>query len=361
MATSKKRKKKKIRIFYPIYFLLMIAAVGAVFVVCDMIRENLKAYEASLPKYVAEDVAEMFLSKDFERVYAYQDPAEFAGEDAKTYAEYMTRFTENGELTWGESYSTNEDEMVYAVRLDGKRLFEFTLTRSGPETAENQWKLTDVTTLGVSTATHTVKAPSDSTVYVRGSALGADSIIEDNIAVEDEAFLLNEDAKSPTMCVYEFETCFGEPEVRVVDKNGVENKLTVLADGSFEAAFNSEDALKEKAEERVIEITKAFANFTSEDLDKYKMLRLARKGTSGYDKIERFDNEWFGRHDGYDFENMVTDNYMSFSEDTFACDIYFDYIIKYEDTDDLRYETHYRFYMVERDDEWYLYDFKMIS
>ena len=47
MATSKKRKKKKIRIFYPIYFLLMIAAVGAVFVICDMIRENLTAYEAS--------------------------------------------------------------------------------------------------------------------------------------------------------------------------------------------------------------------------------------------------------------------------------------------------------------------------
>ena len=303
----------------------------------------------------------MFLDKDFERVYGYQDPAEFAGEDAKTYAEYMTRFTENGELTWGESYSTNENEMVYAVRLDGKRLFEFTLTKSGPETAENQWKLTDVRTLGVSTTTHTVKAPSDSVVYVSGKPLGSESIIEDGIKVEADEFMLNEDAKSPTMSVYQFETCFGEPNVRVLDANGVENALTVLEDGSFEAAFNSEESLREAAEERVIQITKAFANFTSEDLDKYKMLRLARKGTSGYDKIERFDNEWFGRHDGYAFENMVVENYMSFSEDTFACDIHFDYIIKYDDSDDLRYETNYRFYMVERDGEWYLYDFKMVS
>lgn len=361
MATSKKRKKKKYYIFYPVYFLLMIAAVGAVFVICDLIREELTAYEASLPKYVAEDVAEMFMEKDFERVYGYQDPAEFAGEDAKTYAEYMTRFTENGELSWGPSYSTNENEMVYAVRLDGKRLFEFTLTNSGSETAENPWKLTDVRTLGVSTTKHTVKAPSDSTVYVRGKALGADAIIEDGIAVESEEFLLDEDAKSPTMCVYEFETCFGEPVVRVLDANGAENPLTVLEDGSFEAAFNSDDELKAETEERVIQITKAFANFTSEDLDQYKMLRLVRKGTSGYDKIERFDNEWFGRHDGYDFENLVTDNYMRFSEDTFACDISFDYVIKYADSEDLRYETNYRFYMVERDDEWYLYDFKMVS
>lgn len=361
VKTNGKKKKKRLRIFYPIYFAVMIAAVAAVFFVCDEIRDRLDLYEASLPKYVAEDVARMFMEKDFERIYAYQDPADFAGEGAEIYANYMNDFTANGELTWGESYSTNEDEMVYAVRLDGKRLFEFTLTKNEEKETVNQWELTDVRTLGVSTATHTVKAPSDSTVYLRGEALGAEAVIESGIAVEDEDFLLGEDAASPTMCVYQFETCFGEPELRVVDGNGVENQVETLEDGSFEAAFNSDEALKAETEERVVEITKAFANFTSEDLNQYKMLKYVRKGTNGYDKIERFDNDWFGKHDGYDFENMETDNYMRFSEDTFACDIHFDYVIKYEKADDLRYETNYRFYLVERDGKWYLYDFKMVS
>ncbi len=358
-----KKRRKRIKIFYPIYFILLIAAVAAVFVICGNISESLAAYEASLPKYVAEDVAQMFLDRDFARVYAYQDPAEFAGEDAATYAAYMEKFTEGNELTWGESYSSSEDEMVYAVRMNGKRLFEFTLSKSGMPDAQgnDQWQLTDVKTMGVTTATHTVTAPAASTVYVGGNALGASHIIEEGIALESEDYLLNEDAKSPTMTVYQYETCFGQPEVRVIDEQGRENPVTVDEAGNATAEINSNDALKAEAEERVIEIVEAFAKFTSEDLSQRNMLKLVRKGTSAYEKLEDFDNNWFGKHTGVDFENMVTENYMSFSEDTFACDIHFDYIVHYSNADDVRYATNYRCYFVERDDVWYLYDFKMVN
>ncbi len=358
---AKKKKKKGLRLFYPIYFLLMAAAVAAIFVVRQEVTVRMAAYEASLPKYVAEEVAQMFLERDFEKVYSYQDPADFAGESAQAYAAYMTMLTEGNELTWGESYSSSEDEMVYAVRLDGKRLFEFTLVRGTLTDASGnaQWELTDVRTLGVTTATRTLRAPTSSTVYLNDQALGEESIIERDIALESETYLLNDEAKSPAMCVYQYEVCFSEPKIRVVDANGRENKLTVAADGCMEAVINSDDELKAEAEERVIEIVKAFARFTSEDLDQYKMLRLVRRDTSAYDKIERFDNDWFGKHKGNDFQNLVTENYMRFSDDTFACDIHFDYIITYDDAPDKSYETNYRFYFVERDDEWYLYDFRM--
>lgn len=363
MAAKGKKKKKKLRLFYPIYFLLMTAAVIVVFVICDQVRDNLTAYEASLPKYVAEEVAEMFMERDFEKIYSYQNPADFAGESAHSYATYLSALTQGGELTWGESYSASEDEKTYAVRLNGKRLFEFTLNRLAQKDANgnDQWELGSVRTLGITTVTRTLRAPSASTVYLDGQALDSAQIIERDIALEDKEYLMGDDAKSPTMCVYQYEVCFSEPEIRVVDEKGRENRLTVAADGCMEAVINSDDELKEQVEERVIEIVKAFANFTSEDLDQYKMLRLARKGTPAYDKIERFDNDWFGRHDGNAFENMQTDQYMRFSEDTFACSIHFDYIIKYKNADDLRYETNYRFYFVERDGKWYLYDFKLVS
>lgn len=355
-----KKKKKRLKIFYPVYFILLTAAVAAVFVICGQISERLESYEASLPKYAAEEVAQMFLDRDFERVYAYQDPADFAGEDAATYAAYMTRFTEGSELTWGESYSSSEAEMVYAIRMNGKRLFEFTLVKSAQPDAQgnDQWHLSDVRTLGVTTATHTITAPSNSSVYVGGKLLDASHVIEEGIAIESADYLLNEDAKSPTMSVYQYETCFGEPEIRVVDEQGRENALTVDENGDAMAQINGDDALKAEAEERVVEIVKAFARFTSEDLSQRDMLKLVRKGTKAYDKIKDFDNDWFGKHSGTDFENMTTDNYMPFSADTFACDIHFDYIVHYSNADDVRYESGYRCYFVERDGKWYLYDFK---
>ncbi len=356
-----KKKKKRLKLFYPIYWTLIIAALAAIFVLCRNITTQLEDYEASQPKYAAEEVAKMFLERDFERVYSFQNPADFAGEDAATYAAYMTAFTEGQELTWGESYSSSEDEMVYAIRMDGKRLFEFSMIKGEPVNGHDTWKLNEVRTMGVSTTTHTVTAPFDSTVYVGGRELTADDRIEEGIPTGDEDFLLNDEAQSPTMSVYQYEVCFGKPEIRVVDAKGKENPVTIDEGGNASAARNSDDDIKAEAEERVVEIVKAFARFSSEDLTKRNMLKLVRKGTNAYENIDDFDNEWFGKHDGYDFGEIVTDNYVRLSEDTFGCDIHFDYIIEYDDADNKVYPTNYRFYFVERDDQWYLYDFRMIS
>ena len=66
-------------------------------------------------------------------------------------------------------------------------------------------------------------------------------------------------------------------------------------------------------------------------------------------------------HVGDRFEDEYTGEFYSYDEDTFSCNIYFDYIIKYDDADDVVYASNYRFYLVERDDQWYLYDFKMVN
>lgn len=358
-----KKRKKKFYIFYPVYLMCVLACVWGIFVICQDITDELTIYEASLPKYVAEDFADMFMKRDFERIYSYQDPNQFVGETAETYTAYLEELTKDGELTWSESYSANDDEKVYVVLLDGKRLFEFRLAKGGVKDANgyDTWSLSNVETLGITPTKHTVKAPSDSTVYVRGEALGDAAIIESGIVLEDEEYLLNDDAKSPEMCVWQYDVCFTQPEVRVVDAKGNENPLTVDENGNAEAAINSEDEIKAAAEERVIEVVKAFANFTSEDLSKYNMLKFVRKGTKGYQKIDTFDNNWFGDHDGFEFSEFVTDNYMSFSEDTFACDIRFDYTIKYDGADDVVYPSAYRFYFVYRNETWYLYDFKMLT
>ncbi len=360
-SAKKKKKKASLHLFYPIYLIVVVLIVYGIFVGCEKIAQELRKYEAALPKYAAQEAAQMFMDRDFEKVYSYQNPADFAGEDAATYAAYMSEFTKDGELTWGETYSSAEDEKVYSVRLDGKRLFEFTMKKTGvqDENGYDVWDLKSVRTLGISTSTRTVKAPAESTVYVDGEPLPHSAIIEEGILLDDEDFLLGDEAKIPTMCVYQYEICLGDPEVRVVDPQGRENPLTVDENGNAEAARNSDDSIKPEVEERVIEIVKAFAKFTSEDLSQYNMLKFVRKGTKGYEKIEDFDNNWFGKHAGFAFENMSTDNYMIFSDDTFACDISFTYIIKYANADDISYDTTYRFYFVKRDGTWYLYDFTM--
>ena len=90
------------------------------------------------------------------------------------------------------------------------------------------------------------------------------------------------------------------------------------------------------------------------------MLKFVRKGTKAYSIIEKFDNQWFGKHVSTSVENLTMENFIRFTDDTMACDISYDFFVRFQN-DEQTYPTAYRFYFVLRSGEWYLYEFESIS
>ena len=91
-----KKKKKRAKLFYPIYFSVLIVVVAAIWYGCELLKPYLTDYEASNPKYAAEDAMRHFETADAETFYRYAQAAHpdlFAYESKEDYIAWMTDLT----------------------------------------------------------------------------------------------------------------------------------------------------------------------------------------------------------------------------------------------------------------------------
>lgn len=366
-AKARRRKRRKIHsaIFYSIYALVIIAVLIAVNVGKGKLRTSMENYEASQPKYAAEEAAQIFMQRDYAALFEWEDQSAFAAqhETQEQYVQYMTELLADKEITWSESYSTEADTKLYTVKADGSKIGDFTLRQSAEadESGYRQWQLDDVNLYVLSATTYTVQAPSRSTVVVDGVTLSDSDVTEDSIPLFTVSLKLPDDTKVPTAKVYTFSRYFGVQDVQVTDWRGDENVVT--QDGNdYTAAFNYDDVDLNSNEERIIETVRKMSCTMTNDYKDYRFKReCVVTDSPAAEYIDAYDSDWVAKHTGYDFLNMRIDHYISYSDDCFSVEAHYDYQIEYRKTDPEIYPTAYNLLFVRVDDEWRLYDFALIA
>ena len=362
-SSHKRRKKSHFSFFYLVYVLIIIAVVIATFHIKDALYSYLKDYEDAQPKYVAERAAEIFTSRDFNRIYEYEDPTLFGDEGREQYVDYMMALTEGKTITYREAASTDESVKRYSVRMDGEKLGEFSLRKTGEVNAHGfgLWGLDDMSTSVLMGQTYRVTAPTLSKVYVDGLQLDEDKIIERDIPILDVADNLPEGVSGPTQCTYEFVRFFGVKDVAVTDQYGVANPLTKDSEYSWSAAFNyDDDRFDQETEDRVIQVVRRLSCFMSDDYRRSSMYQDLIEGSNAYKYVKAFDNDWIASHKGYDFLNMEISNYVRYSEDVFSVEARYDYKIIYKRADPGIYPTAYRLFFTNVKGTWKLFDFELL-
>ena len=148
--SSKKKKSIWHSTFYRVYFALVALALVAIAIGTLWLRGVLRDYESAQPKYVAEEVGQLFKNADYDAIYKVDtSAAQFEGGDAALYVNHLKQLTAGRNVEWTPAFSANRDERKYNVNLDGERFATFTLVPSGQTTARGNtlWKLGSVTTL----------------------------------------------------------------------------------------------------------------------------------------------------------------------------------------------------------------------
>ena len=86
---SRKKKKSIWRsTFYRVYFALVALALVAIAIGTMWLRNVLRDYESAQPKYVAEDVGQLFKNADYDAIYNYDTSAtQFEGGDKALYVD----------------------------------------------------------------------------------------------------------------------------------------------------------------------------------------------------------------------------------------------------------------------------------
>ena len=356
-----KRKKKRLKVFYPIYFSLVILAIAAICVLCGRLKPFLADYELSNPKYAAEEGARYFENADAETFYRFAleaHPELFQYEDKQSYIDWISALTQGGSFEYKLAYSPDPSIQKYNVKLNGEKFGSYSL-REIPNSTEygfSTWAFDSLETIMPEGRMYTVTAFSNAVVYAGDQRLGEADAVETGIPTAWTGHMLVEETPSPSQTRYAFTRYFGCPEISVTDASGQACALIGDEETGFTALRNDDSALKAETEARVTEIVKKFSAFTSSDISTSDMLQYVRKGTNAYPIIQNFDNNWFGRHSSAKVENLNSENYIRFTGDTMACDVTYDYVVQYTDGEKT-YPTAYRFYLVLRNDQWFLYDF----
>lgn len=360
-----KKKKKRRKLFYPIYFTVVLLAVAAIWIGCSMLTPYLADYEKSNPQYAVNTAMRYFESGDAETFYYFAQqshPDLFKYEDKQDYLDWVASVTKDGSFTCNMAYSDNPSILRYNVKLNGEKFGTFSL-REQPDSTEyhfSTWAFDALDTVTPAATEYTVTVPAGATVYAGAEQLTSQNVVESGIDTPWTGHMLKEETIAPTQVRYAFTRFFGCPEITVTDEYGAPCEVTGDAENGFVALRNNDDGLQSETEARVTEFVKAFSSFTSNDLSTSKMLRYVRKGTTAYPIIEKFDNSWFGKHTSAKIKNLETGNYIRFTDDTMACDVSYDYEVQYNDGEKT-YPTAYRFFFVLRDKVWYLYDFVSIQ
>lgn len=383
---TKSRKKKSIwqSRFYQVYFAVVAVILVGIFLGTIWLRGVLKDYESAQPVYVAEDVARLFETRDFNALYEVDTSAEqIAGGDKAFYTQSLSEIASGKRVEWSEGFSGNQDERKYNVTLDGDKFATFTLIPSGETTRQGArlWKLGSVTTLVTRVEPDPTPTPEPTPTPVPQLPVAADGgygcrvtvptgyavtvegvrLSEGNCKVSPkymfEDGFLPEGVENPMMTEYVFTVSGEDPTIEVTDAAGVPATLIASAESenTWSCAIPQDSELAVKYSEAALKLGTQIAKFMSKDGSKRSITRLCLKGSPAREIFDNLSNKYATPHTGVEVRNGAATEFYRLADTCFTCRVSFDYVLDTADGERV-YPTAYTFCVVNMDGKSGLYN-----
>lgn len=354
--------------YYRIYFPLVALALIGIVVGLHWLNGFAADYETAQPIHVADQVAQMFVEGDYDRLYDLDTAAQtLSGGDRAFYVQSLGEAAAGKQVEWSNAFSSVKDEMRYNVTLDGSRFASFTLVPSGQTTAHGNtlWQLGSVTTnvmlesevapTDPNQMPYRVRALPDYTVTVDGRTLTQDDVTRTGIAILPENFLPS-GVTAPTLTEYGFTSENTPPQITVTDPSGAQLVVKSESEDIWVCGMQEDIATRDKYSEAVIKMAQRIAKFTTQDVSRSAALENVVTGSPAEEYLRKFNNSWAPSHKSESFENMEVSDFCVLSEDCITCHVKFDYILTSRRKNDYTYPTDYTFCIVRRGDEGKLYN-----
>lgn len=379
MSRKSRRKKSVLKSrFYQIYFAVVALALIAIAVGTVWLRGLLKDYESAQPVYVAEDVAKLFESGDYDRIYDLDtSAAQISGGDKAFYLDSMAQITAGKAVEWTETFSAKEDERRYSVTLDGEKFASFSLVPSGQVTKKGNrlWTLGDVTTYVALREPEPVETPEPEApteyyecrvtvptgyqVTVDGEPVSGENAQVTPGFLFEEGFL-PEGVENPMTTTYVFSTPSESPAIAATDENGEPAQLTASADRerAWSCGPKEDAAMSMQYADAAYALGQQIAKFMSKDGSKRSITKLCLKNSPAWDIFDNLSNRFATPHKGIDFRNRAVTEFYKLSDTCFTCHVSFDYVLNTTDGERV-YPTAYTFCLVNQDGKGGLYNLQI--
>lgn len=218
---------------------------------------------------------------------------------------------------------------------------------------------------------YTVSVPLDATVTVNGIDIsGKDEYISEKDVAYPEMDFYADELKNPVKCVvYSLKGMFFSPQIKVTDKSeGKELSLKQLSAESFVCNAVPSSALAEFYSSLAEEFTVSMMEYMFFGRDKLnetyaKAISHTRKDSKAYNSVrDSYSGMYWRREYVITYNSMYVDNFVSYGDNAFMCDVHYDVTGKAVTVNRTDYAKGiYRLLYIEQNGVWELVEFVLLS
>lgn len=344
------KRKKKPRRFWP--FLLTYSIVLLVLITGALAALNifLTNYEAATPNAALNQYVEWLQAKNYTAIYEAAELKETAFNDKNAYLQYFSRIYggEPNEIKLRERPTKSEEPQQFSVYFDDKRVDILNLLP--PDDKNNNWRLVPQI---VYQEDYVIYASPDVRVTVNGEEISMFGISPTD-GRESVFHGLDDISLYPDINCYTLSGLLNPPEIKALSLSGED--CTILNKEKEPYIFRVMNACSEETNLEQEEFAKnaafTYAKYTARDAQRATLLKLVYSKSDLYAAIKNFSNQYFPKHQSYEFKDVELTNLMRYTDSDFSCEVKFQpYYTRNGKVHKGEY-VHYRMSFFVIEDEW---------
>ena len=341
--------------------LICYSVVLVVLIVILLVYTNncMKKYEKAQPENVMEQ-----LVSDLKAGIIPEISTAESGKFEDTNEQTINFFSQLKEANISyEIKSSGYDTSSYNLKVDDKKVATVNLTASNHEKmffllTVCDWKIASVEAIteeGNKEVTITV--PIDYIVKLNGIVLSEEEALGEPEVLEELKYVADY-TEVPTFTTYFVEGLVNEPEIKVIDGNGVETAIPY--EEEIKLTYEAQE-MPQELQAYVLQAAKDYSNFFSKDLPgcSTSTAGIAKYFPQGSMYVElaenyRLHDMWtYSAHNGTEIYNEAVTDYVVYSEELFACNVAFEKKMVLTATGEVRMDSMDQiFYYVNIDGQW---------
>lgn len=345
---------KKTSLFTKIYLSCVAASVVIILIGLTVLWFWLSSYEKSTPQYYANYFYNAIEDKDYKKITNFTDGITNEFETEQQIKEYLEQTLADKTLEVVKNTKKySAENPSFNILADGNTVLTMTLKRNDKKGSFGflGWNVSDVEGLKYQYDKIKIFTPDNALVQVNGKDIST------NIAAGSkgtiEAFNdIPEGIEKPQFTQVELNNFFEMPQItaKIGDKDAYVLKVS---DEEFIVSEQDSNQMKAEYEPMVFELAKMYSNYISADVKFEKLKPYLISKSKLYHRLRTMEVHWFTTHTRFAFENMKSDNYIKYDDNSFSCEVSFDYYI-YRDTKEYKYPSKYAFYFVKQNGQYKL-------
>ncbi len=353
------RQRKRLPIFYAVYFICIALAVIAIHVAIGVVETYLSDYESARPQYEAVRVFdEYYASGDFSKLVDKCDVPLTAYETKDALCQYLSAFTRGKNVSFSAITTGLDTSLRYIVKADDIKFSSFTLNESARKSEKGftLYEVTDFELYCAPTESVSVTVPRGYTVFVNDIPLD-ESMLTETVIKDKTCDFMPDGVEGIVFVEYKADGLYLRPNsVTVKAPDGRDCVVNTMPNGTYRADILYSDVLASEHSAYVIEAAKAISMYMQNDaMFRTPSVYLDPKSEL-YSNLRTSETYFVIKHNSYDFEDVRTSEFYQYDENTFSCRISFTHVLKRTGAEDYRDYIDITYFLRRVDDKFLIYD-----